>query len=76
MHEEVERGWLAKALLLGAKCRHVATDQATSQGTNLCHVAILSLRHSALLGGWLHVRLCWSPLANKLASCDFVSQCE
>lgn len=54
----------------------VSGNQAASQGTKLCHVAISSTARSAFLGGWLHMRLCWRPLASKLASCDFVAQCE
>lgn len=54
----------------------VSGSQAASQGTKLCHVAISSAARSAVLGGWLHIRLCWRPLASKLASCDFVAQCE
>lgn len=65
-------------MLLGAKCRHCLWEHEprASQGTKLCHVAISSTARSAFLGGWLHMRLCWRPLASKLASCDLVAQCE
>ncbi|PTB80074.1 hypothetical protein M440DRAFT_1397369 [Trichoderma longibrachiatum ATCC 18648] len=65
-----------RRLLLSARCYFSLLRTKQLVKGRVCATSQFHHRDMAcLLGGWLHVRFCSSPLANKLSPSDFVSQC-